>query len=210
MNDAVTNIVAIISAVVSVITAVGVIYSKWLDYNKKVHEEQKAYELEKQRKADLAQSKIDREHSQRIFGEIWRLMDDLGASRVFIIQPHPLSKPLTLSVYYEARDRGVMSIRNEYGSVAVADVAGFATELRTRDFIYLPTIEEMKDRRVLAIMRNMGVASLVCKRMFDEDGIWCGNIVATFPTEHPLEIPYVKGKMFSVANDIQYILPEIK
>ena len=198
--------------ITGLIAAVGVIVKYILDYTQKTYNERKAFELKEKEEAAKVRASSEKLHAQRIFGEIWRLLAELadaGATRVFIIQPHPLSKPANLSVYYEARERGVMSICTDFHTISVSEVAGFHCEISSRDFFYWPTIEPMKDKRAFAIFHNLGVESMAAKRMIDSDGQWCGSLVVTFDNETPTDATYLKGKMFEVANDLQYIIPEI-
>lgn len=192
--------------------AVGVIIKYILDYTQKTYNERKAFELKNKEEAAKRRALSDKVHSQRIFGEIWRMLAELvdaGATRVFIIQPHPLSRPAQLSVYYEARARGVMSICTDFHTISVSEVPGLHFEISTRDFFYWPTLTGMKDKRAFALFHNLGTESMACKRMIDADGQWCGSLVVTFGNETPTDATYLKGKMFEVANDLQYIIPEI-
>jgi len=53
----------------------------------------------KQKEAELAnQSKRRNEYVSQIFGQIWQLLHDLRADRVYIVQPHPLTNNEFLSI----------------------------------------------------------------------------------------------------------------
>lgn len=195
--------------IAAIITAIGTIVLGWFQYNQSSKDKIIDYKIETWRKEGKERYKRDKETSSRIFGSLWRILYELHASRVYVIQPHPLTHALHLSVYYEARDNGVMQMSKRFDRMPIGDVAGFASELRSRDFIFWPSADEIKDNHARAIMRNAGAETLVIKRLSDDRHDWIGSIVVDYSQPTNIELPYVKGMLYEVANDIQYTLPEI-
>lgn len=191
------------------ITALGTIVLGWLQYNQHAKDKMIDYKIDKMRSDDKLRYKRDKETSSRIFGAIWHILYELRAARVYIIQPHPLTHNLYLSAYYEARDNGVMSIRDIFADMPIGDVAGLADEMRTREFIFWPSADDIKDNHARAIMRNAGAETLVIKRLSDDRHDWIGSIVVDYAQRTDIEVPYIKGLLHEAANDIQYSLPGI-
>lgn len=169
------------------------------------------YRIEKMRTADAAAAaarrKKEKNDSHNVYGEIWALLHTLQASRVYIIQPHPVTHAAFISVIYESRDSGITPMRDVFHELPVGDVAGFVTELRTRDFVYWHTLDDIKDDRARALLHNAGANTMVIKRLMDGDD-WVGSLVIDFAQPCEVAIPYTKGLMAEAANSIQYILPE--
>lgn len=197
--------------VTALVAAVGVIINYVLQYSKTGRDKFVEYRIEKMRAADAAAAdarrKKEKNDSHNIYGEIWALLHTLQASRVYIIQPHPLTHVALISVAYESRDSGTTPMRDVFHELPVGDVAGFVTKLRTRDFIYWHTIDDVKDDRARALLHNAGTATMVIKRLIDGDD-WVGSLVIDFAQPCEVAIPYTKGLMAEAANSIQYILPE--
>ncbi len=187
-------------------------------YNQHSKDKMTDYKIEKMRADDEerrkreaaaaeARRKKEKSDSHTIFGEIWGLLHALQASRVYIIQPHPLTHASYVSVAYESRDGGLTAMRDVFREMPVGDVAGFVNELRSRDFVYWPTLDDVKDDRARALLHNAGTATIIIKRLMDGDD-WVGSLIVDFAQPRDIEIPYVKGLMNEAANSIQYILPE--
>lgn len=197
--------------IVGLIGAVGAIINMWLSYNKTARDKFVDYRIEKMRAADAAAAEAKRKKektdSHNVYGEIWALLHTLQASRVYIIQPHPVTHAAFISVAYESRDSGITPMRDVFHELPVGDVAGFVTELRTRDFVYWHSLDDVKDDRARALLHNAGTATMVIKRLTDGDD-WVGSLVVDFSQPCEVAIPYTKGLMAEAANSIQYILPE--
>lgn len=192
------------------LTAFAAILNYWFQYNQHSKNKLIDFKIEKLRSEEKIRNKRDKEASSRIFGTIWHILYESHAARVYIIQPHPLTHNLYMTVYYEARDNGVMSIRDIFSNMPVGDVAGLASEMRTRDFIYWPAADDIKDNHARAIMRNAGAETLVIKKLSDDRREWIGSIVIDYAQRTGIEVPYIKGLLHEAANDIQYSLPEIE
>ena len=50
-------------------------------------------------------------------------------------------------------------------------------------------------------MRNAGTETLVIKRLSDDRHDWIGSIVVDYAQPTNIELPYVKGMLYEVAND---------
>lgn len=166
----------------------------------------------KQKEAELAnQSKRRNEYVSQIFGQIWQLLHDLRADRVYIVQPHPLTNNEFLSISLEVKRTGIAEMKSHIQRLPMSDVANFAAELSSRDFIYYKHIaENVRDKRARALLLNSGSHSTIIRRLTTSENGWVGNIFCEFTDTAEVAPEYAKGLLEAAAEQIQYILPPIQ
>lgn len=195
----------------SIISALGTILAAWFAYNQYSKNKMTDLKIEKW-KADEEKKGIKRSESiAKIYGVLWQLLHDMNADRVYILQPHPLTNNLFLSISLEVKRNGISAIKPDIQRLPMADVAAFAAELATRDFLFYRNVEaDVKDKRARAIMTTNGCCSTVIKRLADEEHDWIGSIFCGFTHEAELQPTTLRQQLADAANLIQYILPEYK
>lgn len=194
----------------AIITAIGTILIAWW----KVDQTRRDTEVRlkaKQKEAELElQSKRRNEYVSQIYGQIWQLLHNLHADRVYIIQPHPLTNNEFLSISLEVRRTGIASMKPRIQRLPMSDVANFSAELSTRDFIYYKHIaENVRDKRARALLLNSGAHSAIIRRLTTAEKGWVGNIFCEFNHTTDIAPEYAKGLLEAAGEQIQYILPPI-
>ncbi len=195
----------------AIITAVGTILMGWWKYDQTRRDALVKLEMA-QKEADMkARSKRRNENVSQIYGLLWRLLHDLHADRVYIVQPHPLATHEFLSIGLEVPRTGVAPMQPHIQRLPMCDVAAFSAELSGRDFIYYRRIEEnVRDPRARALLLNGGSASAIIRRMTTPEEGWVGNIFCEFNHTTEVAPEYAKGLLAAAAERIQYILPPIQ
>lgn len=195
----------------SIISAIGTILAAWFAYNQYSKNKMTDLKIEKW-KADEEKKGIKRSESiAKIYGVLWQLLHDMNADRVYILQPHPLTNNLFLSISLEVKRNWHLGDQADIQQLPMADVAAFAAELASRDFLFYRNVEAgVKDKRARAIMTTNGCCSTVIKRLADEEHDWIGSIFCGFTHEAELQPTTLRQQLADAANLIQYILPEYK
>ncbi|WP_147639755.1 MULTISPECIES: hypothetical protein [Alistipes] len=195
----------------AIITAVGALIMAWWKRDQTRHDAMVKLEM-KQKEAELAnQSKRRNEYVSQIFGQIWQLLHDLRADRVYIVQPHPLTNNEFLSISLEVKRTGIAEMKSHIQRLPMSDVANFAAELSSRDFIYYKHIaENVRDKRARALLLNSGSHSAIIRRLTTSENGWVGNIFCEFTDTAEVAPEYAKGLLEAAAEQIQYILPPIQ
>lgn len=195
----------------AIISSIAVILSAWFSYNQYAKNKMTDLKIEKWKAAEEEKSAKRSDNIAKIYGVLWQLLHELGADRVYILQPHPLTNNLFLSVSLEVKRNGVSAIKPCIQHLPMADVAAFAAELSARDFLLYRNIEsDVKDKRARAIMTTNGCCSVVVKRLTDDEHDWIGTIFCGFTHEQQLQPASLRQQLQEAADHIQYILPEYK
>jgi hypothetical protein len=205
------NIADIIVAIGGVIGAVGGIYSIWAKYNQEAKNKKTDYELEKLRNEDKIRNKKRSDNAMLVFGELWNVLYNSGASRVYIVQPHPLGHEEMLSIYFEVKRKGVEPMRPHIQQLKISEVAKFASGLVKNVFMYITNIEEqVQDRYARSIISSHGCCNAIIKRLSNNQHDWVGSIFCEFTTPMKIDEAEAQELLHNAATNIQYILPEIK
>lgn len=195
----------------AIITAVGTIIMGWFGYNQYSKNKLTDQKIEKWKKDEEEKSTKRSEDLAKIYGELWQLLRGLSADRVYIIQPHPLTNNLYLSISLEVKENGISPMKPVIRKMQMSDVPAFAADLASRDFIYFSDIStEVKDDKMRSLFLTNGTNMVVIRKMRDEHYDWIGSIVVehTRAVETP---PMVyRTLLSSAADNIRYILPEYK
>ena len=201
----------IILAVGSLIGAIGGVYSIWTKYNQEAKNKKTEYEIEKLRNEDIERNKRRTDNSTIVFGELWNVLYETGADRVYIAQPHPLGLEEMLTIYFEVKRKGVEPMKPHIQDLKISEVAKFASSLVKNVFMYITDIEtQVTDRYAQSILSSYGCEAAIIKKLSDNKHDWVGSIFCEFTS--PMEIPEDEAKeiLHTAATNIQYILPEIR
>lgn len=195
----------------NIINAIGVIIIGYFTYNQYTKNKVTDYKLEKWKSEDKVSNKRRMDNGMIVFGELWDLLYDLKADRVYIIQPFPLGHEETLSIYFEVKRRWAEPMRPHIQRLKISDVAKFSSELAKNLFMFITDINmQVKDRYAQSIFSSCGTKQVIVKRLSDNSHDWVGSIVCEFINEMEVSESEAREKLHTKATNIQYILPEIK
>lgn len=195
----------------NIINAIGVIIVAYFTYNQYTKNKVTDYKLEKWKSEDKVSNKRRTDNSMIVYGELWDLLYELKADRVYIIQPFPLGHEETLTVYFEVKRRWVEAMRPHIQKMKISDVAKFSSDLAKNLFIYIKDIDaQVEDRYAQSILSSCGTKSAIIKRLSDNSHDWVGSIVCEFVNDMQISEEEAREKLHSKATTIQYILPEIR
>lgn len=183
----------------------------WFNYNQKSKDEKTKLEIEDHKRKIAQKAHKSSECRAKIYGKLWHLLEDLGAERVYIVQPHPLTTNEYLSISMEVMGDGVSPMSPVIQNMPMSEVASFASELATRDFLFYRHIEtEVKDTKARAILTTNGSRMAVIKKLSDYDHKWIGNIFVEYTHDGDLQPVELRKHLCEAADYIQHILPELK
>lgn len=195
----------------NIINAIGVIVVAYFTYNQYTKNKVTDYKLEKWKSEDKIQNKKRIDNGMIVYGELWDLLYELKADRVYIIQPFPLGHEETLSVYFEVKRRWAEPMRPHIQRLKISEVAKFSSELAKNLFMYITDIPtQVKDRYAQSIFSSCGTKQVIVKRLSDNTHDWVGSIVCEFIGDMEVSEQDARAMLHNKATNIQYILPEIK
>ena len=195
----------------NIINAIGVIVVAYFTYNQYTKNKVTDYKLEKWKSEDKIQNKKRIDNGMIVYGELWDLLYELKADRVYIIQPFPLGHEETLSVYFEVKRRWAEPMRPHIQRLKISEVAKFSSELAKNLFMYITDIpSQVKDRYAQSIFSSCGTKQVIVKRLSDNTHDWVGSIVCEFIGDMEVSEQDARAMLHNKATNIQYILPEIK
>jgi len=196
------NVSAIIVAIGTVLTAV----LSYFQYSKNKTTD---FKIE-QWKTNEKQKNVKRNSNiSQIYGVLWRLLHNMHADRVFIIQPHPLVKNLYVSVSLEVHDNGVEEIKSDFQDCKAGDYASLVSNLSQRNFLYYEHTYQIKDNKSRALSARHGANTMFIKKLSDDKCDWIGSIVCEYlHDEKNITVDFGKKVLQQCADEIQYILPE--
>ena len=197
-------IAAIVASVATIITA-------WLAYNQYSHNKMTDFKIEKFKQDEAIKSRRRGDNVAIIFGELWTVLHDLGACRVYVVQPHPLDNESMLSIYFEVKRKGIVGMREYIQSLRIAEVARFASSLAKNIYQYITDIDEqVEDRYAKSILSSHGTQAVIIKRLSDNTHDWVGSIFCEFTRPMAVSEEEAREILHTAACNIQYILPPIQ
>lgn len=183
----------------------------WFNYNQKSKDEKTKMDIEDHKRKIAQKEHKNSECRAKVYGKLWHLLEDLGAERVYIVQPHPLTTNEYLSISMEVKGDGVSPMSPVIQNMPMSEVASFASELATRDFLMFKDIEsEVKDTKARAILTTNGSRMAVIKKLSDYDHKWIGNIFVEYTHGGELQPVELRKHLCEASDYIQHILPELK
>ena len=84
----------------AIISAIGTIVAAWFAYNQYAKNKMTDLKVEQMQNELAEQKKRRADNSALVHGELWNVLHELHADRVYIVQPHPLGNESMLSVYF--------------------------------------------------------------------------------------------------------------
>ena len=175
-------------------------FNKKADHNFKVKE--KEIERMSYRRAD---------NSATIYRELYNLLHDLHADRVYIVQPHPLGNEDSISVYYEVTRKGIAGMKEQLQKLQIKSLAVMTGELAENLFLAIENVDEqIKDKYAKSMLLNNGTNKVFIKRLSDNKFDWCGSLFVEYTHDKYTDVNEIRQTMHTSASAIQYILPEIR
>ena len=199
----------------AIISAIGVIITGclglWVKYNQSTKDKLTDLKIEQFKKDQEVKSKRRADNSSIVYGELWNILHELDADRVYIVQPHPLGNESLLSIYYEVKRKGVEPMKPHVQNLHISDVAKFCSDLVKNLFMYITNIDEqVPDKYAKAILSSYGCEAAVVKRLNDKSHDWVGSIFCEFTRPISVSEDEAREIMHRGAMNIQYLLPEFK
>lgn len=196
------NISAIISAIGTILAA----YFAYNQYAKNKLTDMKVRQLEEEQ-AERRKRRSD--NSAIVHGELWEVLHELKADRVYIVQPHPLGNESMISVYFESRRKGVESMKPRIQNLKMCEVASFCRTLANQVFLCISDIDrEVDDRCAKSLLSACGTRQVVVKRLSDNSHDWVGSIFCEFTHGREINPEGARAILRQAARNIQYILPQ--
>lgn len=195
----------------AIISAIGTIIAAWFSYNQYAKNKLTDLKIEKFKKGEEEKSRRRADNSSIVYGELWRVLHELNADRVYIVQPHPLGNESLLSIYYEVKRKGIEAMKPHVQNLHISDVGKFSSDLVKNLFMYIDDIDrDISDKYAKSILSSYGCQAAIIKRLNDNKYDWIGSIFCEFT--HPIEISEeeARGIMHEAAMNIQYLLPEYR
>lgn len=194
-----------------IIQAIGTIILGYFTYNQYTKNKQTDYKLEKWKSEDIEINKRRSDNAMLVYGELWDLLYDIKADRVYIVQPHPLGREEMLTIYFEVKRRWATPMKPSIQRMKISEVAKFSSELVKNLFMYITNIEmQVKDRYAQSIFSSCGTTSVLVKRLSNQRHDWVGSLICEFTDSMDITEEEAKHKLHTTATNIQYILPEIR
>lgn len=194
--------------VANVISGIGAIVAAWFSYNQYTRNKMTDIKVEQFKKEEERRGYKRSENSAKVFGEIWRVLFETNADRVYIVQPHPLGHASFLSIQFEVKRKGVEGMRGNIQNLPMSEVAAFSKQMVDKVFMYITNIDEQIDDRVTkSIMSSNGCESIIIKRMNNSND-WVGSIFCEYTTHMSISEEEARSILHEAAINIQYILPE--
>lgn len=195
----------------AIISAIGTIIAAWFAYNQYAKNKFTDLKIEKFKKDEEIRSTRRADNSSIVYGELWNVLHELDADRVYIVQPHPLGNESLLSIYYEVKRKGVEPMKPHVQNLHISEVAKFSSDLVKNMFMYVTDIDnQVSDKYAKSILSSYGCQAAIIKRLNDNRYDWVGSIFCEFT--HPIDISEDKSRkiMHEAAMNIQYLLPEYR
>lgn len=211
--------VAIIGAIGGIISPIIIAWFTYNQYTKnketdaKIEKEKRETEIKLQqiRIEDKEVNKKRADNATLVFGELWNILYELKADRVYIVQPHPLGNEEMLTIYFEVKRRWAEPMKPHIQNLKISEVAKFASTLVKKLFIFITDIDkQVDDRYAKAIFATCGCTQAIVKRLSDSKHDWVGSIFVEFTDNMEITEAYAQDILHSAATNIQYILPSIR
>lgn len=196
--------------VANIISAVGVIVAAWFSYNQYAKNKLTDLKVEQFKKDEERRSYNRSSNSAKVFGELWRVLYETKADRVYIVQPHPLGHTAFLSIQFEVKRKGMEGMRMSIQRLPMSEVAVFSKAMADNLFMCFTDIDnQVNDRVAKSLLSSNGCVNVAIKRL-DSSTDWVGSIFCEFVDPMIVSEERVHEVMHEAAMNIQYILPEFK
>ena len=196
--------------IANLVSALGTLAAAYFAYNQYTKNKMTDLKVEYFKKEEERKSYRRSENSARVFGELWRVLYETKADRVYIVQPHPLGHVAFLSIQFEVKRKGIAGMRENVQSLPMSEVAVFAKSLAENLFMFYSDIDsQVKDKVAKSLLSTNGCRSVAIKRLNSSQD-WVGNIFCEFTDDTGMGEDELHKVLHEVAVNIQYILPEFR
>ena len=166
--------------IANIISAAGTLLAAYFAYNQYTKNKLTDLKVEYFKQEEKRRSYHRSENSAKVFGELWRVLYETKADRVYIVQPHPLGNIAFLSVQFEVKRKGIAGMRESIQSLPMSEVAVFAENLAKNLFMFYSDIDnQVKDKVAKSLLSTNGCNSVAIKRLNSSQD-WVGNIFCEF------------------------------
>ena len=204
------DLAQVITAIGGLIGAFGGIYALWTKYNQEAKNKKTEYEIEKIKEEDKWKNKKRSDNSMLIFGELWDILHETDASRVYIIQPHPLGHEEMITIAFEIKRKGVEPMKPHIQNLNISELPKFASELIKEPYIHITDIKnQIVDRYACSLLSSYGTENILIRKLSDNRHDWVGSVFCEFMQPMEISEEVAKKILDKAAITIQYILPEI-
>lgn len=176
------------------------------------------YLFKKKENEDQEKIKTEKARLNSAFADIYfrlnKIIMDLEADRVYIIQPHPLQDKKYISVSFELvnKIRDVREHKHNFQNKPMSEWAGMIGVIGKEDWIAYPEVCQIPDMKWRNWMKRKGVASAFYHRLTENDKYWVATICVEFTRDMPLSSPEMIDMIEKVISTnsqmIADILPE--
>ncbi len=195
----------------AIISAIGTIIAGWFAYNQYTKNKLTDLKIEKWKEDETNSSLKKVGNMAVIYGELWELLHELKADRVYIVQPHPLVNYLFVSISAEVKRKGVSAMRDSVQNMPMSEIANFVKILATEEWQFYQDVErDVKDKKAKAIMCLHGTESVAIRRLVNHNNEWIGSLFIESANEQLFICDNIERMTEDAANSIQFILPPIK
>ena len=200
-------VTAISAAVVSVGTLIFTQYNKM---TQKYRDKMNDMKLERYKQETERLSFKRSENTAKVFGELWKVLYETKADRVYIVQPHPLGNAAFLSIYFEVKRKGVSGMKDNVQRLPMSEMAVFSRGLAENLFLCYTDIDsQVKDKMAKSLFITNGCRAVAIKRL-NSASDWVGNIFCEFTDEMEVSEEQTHKVLQDAAVNIQFILPEYR
>lgn len=194
--------------VTTFIMSVTPFYVAWLSYNQYSKNKKTDFELESLKKKDSDSHLKFTENVTNIYGELWQLLAETEATRVYIIQPHPIHSAVFVSVLYEVCQRGVSGMKGVILNIEIINAIKFVNMLEANNLFVSNNLDRDLDSDYMkSVFNSMGTESIVIKKLINHNNNWAGSLVVEYKKSKQVT-DEVNRLIGYTANTIQYILPD--
>lgn len=194
-----------------VISAISTIVVAWFGYNQYTKNAETDRKIEKLKTEDKKRNKRRADNSIKVMEALWNVLYSTKASRVYIVQPHPLGNEELLTIYFEVKRSGIEAMKPYIQKMKIGEVALFAAMLEKNLFKVIQDVEnDIEDRYAQSLFGAGGTKTAIIKRLSDNRYDWVGSIIVEFCHDVVINEEEVQHILHTAATNIQYILPEIE
>lgn len=194
---------------VALINAVGIILLAWWKYNEHKHKVETDMKLQKFQDDMEVKKKRRNDNSALVLGELWEVRHVLDADRVYIVQPHPLGNESMVSIYFEAKRKGVESMKPHVQNLQMSEAGKFCADLASHKYLEYKNIDDdVADRFAKSLLSSCGTTSVIIRKLADNTHDWVGSIFCEFTRDYSLDETKAREILDDAATNIRFILPE--